>query len=87
VISVCYGIFLKVKQAFLKTCLEMADFFLNWPNFGKEVAENLWKDLATVIFIITSFGTTIFFIIIINCRQMWAQCLLPFLMGGLPSIL
>jgi hypothetical protein len=33
----------------LGTCLEVADFFFEKQNFGEEVAEKLWKDLATVL--------------------------------------
>jgi hypothetical protein len=39
----------KGKTTIFRHLLKVAEFFWNLPNFGEEVAEKLWKDLATGI--------------------------------------
>jgi hypothetical protein len=42
-VNICIG-----KTGICRNLFRSDRFFLNWPNFGEEVAEKLCKDLATL---------------------------------------
>jgi hypothetical protein len=40
------NICIEKKHTFLNTCLEVVEFYGNWPNFGEEVAEAEYKHVV-----------------------------------------